>query len=460
MAETDPISVYYADNPVEVLDKNQRVWYDPDILMLWKNRALFADTIAYKKNLGDIRATSMIVNQLLEPHADYTALATRQLWLPAMHIDSRQVEITFSHHGGKVAMHTYDDLVTYWKFNGQAGLRAILNTTLGQHIIDVHDMLARNAYLYGALAQTGYVLYPQGVEDFGDLLATHVFDPDYAAEVQLGMKYREVAGALSPDGSAGSVICYTTPGVIYDIQGDENWIDKEKYGRPESLFKYEVGSYKNVRFIESPRLTLWNCGALDFQETITKAILAGDGAPDPASAKVDGTYMVGQSSAGITNYIQLSGTPETGDLSAIQVNDIVTIHLTRTSSFGVTNGVNPFEGTLHNRRVVSIDTEHQRLTLDKPIMIDMNTDLGDGVYAYLSFGLGIHSSIFVGGPQAIVAGLAAPIRMHTPPPIDDLEAIYRFSWDDRMGYQPFAPEVAEVVFTAGTTRYKGRRLAS
>jgi hypothetical protein len=33
--------------------------------------------------------------------------------------------------------------------------------------------------------------------------------------------------------------------------------------------------------------------------------------------------------------------------------------------------------------------------------------------------------------------------------------VQRFSWDGYFGYQPYAPEVFEVVFTAGTTRLKG-----
>jgi len=452
----DPITDYYADNPVEVLDKNQRTWYDPDVLLLFKNRSLFTNVVTYARNLGDVRATSMVVTQILEPHANYNALATRQLWLPAMHIDSRSIEITFSHHGGKVAMHDYDELVTYWQTNGNPGLRVILNRVLGQNIVDVHDFLARNALLYGALAQTGYVYYAGSATNFSDLVSTDSMTPDICMEIQLGMKYREVAGALNPDGSPGAVVCYTTPGVIYEFQQDPDWVEVAKYADPARLFRYEVGTYKNVRFVENTRLTLFNCGTIEFQAAISAAAHAGDGAPNPSTTKVDGTYMVGQTTAGIVNYIQLD-TPITGTIADnLAVNDILTIHTSRTSTFNVTNGVNPFDGTLHNRRLVEIDEANGRLIFDKPIMMDFATDLGGGVYGYVTKGFHIHSSIFIGAPQGIVAGLAAPIRLHTPPPIDDLEAIYRFSWNDRMGYQPYAPEVYEVVFSAGSVRFKGK----
>jgi len=454
-----PLTEFYADNPVEVLDKNKRVWYDPDVLALFRDRSLFAGLITYARNLGDVRATSMVVTQLLEPHANYNALATRQLWLPSMHIDSQEVEITFQHHGGKVAMHEYDELVTYWQTDGVQGLRTILNRVLGINIVDVHDFLARNAMIQGALETTGYTYYAGAATDFGDIDEVNDrFTPDIATAIQLGMKYREVAGALNPDGSAGAVVCYTTPGVIFDLQSDEDWVEVAKYGDPSRLFRYEVGSYKNVRFVESPRLVLWNCGVVEFQDTLSAARHAGDGSPNAGRSedRVDGVYSVGQTSAGIVSNLQLSGSPITGDLATnVQVNDIITIHLSRTSAFGVTNGVHPFDGTLHNRRVVDVDGATDQIMLDKPIMLDFATDLGSGVFGYVTKGFNVHSSIFVGAPQAIVSGVAAPIRLHTPPPIDDLESIYRFSWNDRMGHQPYNPEVMEVCFSAGSVRIKG-----
>lgn len=455
----DPITQYYADNPVEVLDQNQRTWYDPDILALFRTQSLFTNITTYARNLGDVQARSMVVSQLLEPHANYNALATRQLWMPAMHIDSRSQEIVFQHHGGKVAMHEYDQLVTYWRANGRPGLRNILNSVLGKNIIDVHDYLARNALIQGALETTGYVYYAGSATDFDDIAPTDVMTPDISAEIQLGMKYREVNGALNPDGSAGAVVCYTTPGVIYDLQRDPDWVEVAKYADPARLFRYEVGSYKNVRYVESPRLVLWNCGAIDFQCEVVQAHHAGDGCVDPSSGvdKLDGVYSVGQSSAGIVHYIQLSDTPGTGVLGTdVIVNDIVTIHISRTSAFGVTNGVHPFDGTLHNRRVVKIDLVNDRIMLDRPIMLDFADALSPGVYAYVTKGMSVHASIYVGAPQSIVTGLAAPIRLHTPPPIDDTESIYRYSWNDRMGYQPYAPEVFEVVFSAGAIRIKGK----
>jgi N4-gp56 family major capsid protein len=447
---------YYSDNPWATLDKNQRTWYDPDLMSLFRQKALFTPTIQFVKNLADQRATSMVMSQLLDPHPDTTALAVRQIWMPASHIDSREVSITFSRYGGKVAYTNYDDLVTYWKQNNQEGIRQIMRGALGQHMVDVLDLLARNAYIQGALT-TGYALYEGGGDAFNDITTSDLFSVNRAMDIWLGMTYRNVASALGSSGAAGSIICYTTPGVIYDIQKgikSDEWINVNQYANPQAILRYEVGSYKQVRFVQSPRLVLWNAGTVIAQGELSAAVTAGDGALINTS-KVDGVYKVGQTS-GITPYLQVKNSWLTGSIANISVGDIVTIHLTRTSDHGVTNGVDPFEGTAHVRRVVAkTDSNPDRITLDLPIMIDMNTDLGSGVYGYITKGRNIHSSIFVGGPQGIVSGVARAPRLHAPPPVDDFEMVQRFSWDAYMGYQPYAPEVFEVVFSAGSTRVKG-----
>ena len=447
---------YYSDNPWEVIDKNQRTWYDPELIALYRRQAVFSPTLNFVKNLGSVRATKMIVNQQLDAHPDTSALASRQIWMGAAHMDSRQIEIEFSRYGGKVAYHKYDDMVSYWQQNGQAGLRRIMQGQLGYHLISVMDLLARNAYVGGAL-DTGYAMYQGGGSDFSDIGTGDLFDITVGLDIWLGMTLRDVAAAQGVAGAANNIICYTTPSVIYDIQkgiGSDEWIAINQYeGRAQALM-YEVGTYKNIRFIQSPRLVLWNCGELIAQGSVDAAITAGDGAPDPSSTKVDGTYMTGQTTAGITNYISV-GSWGTGSLANISVGDMITIHVTRTADYGITNGVDFQEGTAHVRRVVAKSATPDQIVLDKPIMVDMDTDLGGGVYAYVTKARNVHASVFVGGPQGIVSGVAAPPRLYTPKPIDDFDSIFRFSWDAYMGHQPYAPEVFEVVLSAGTTRIKG-----
>lgn len=450
---------YYSDNPWTVIDKNQRVWYDPELIAIYRRTALFTPTIQFVKNLGAVNATSMVMTQLMDPHPDFTALAVRQIWMPASHIDSRAVEIAFSRYGGKVAYTIYDDLVTYWKQNNAEGIRQIMRGALGQHMVEVLDLLARNSYIAGALA-SGYLLYQGGGSDFSALATTDTFDINIALDIWLGMAGRDVANAINPIAGAngGSIVCYTTPGVIYDIQkgtdGKDNWISINQYANPTALLRNEVGAYKGVRFVQSPKLVLWNCGSVIAQGSVSAAINAGDGAPNPSTTKVDATYMVGQTSAGVKNYVEV-GSWGTGSLSDIAVGDMVSIHVTRTSNYGITNGVDFQEGTMCTRRVVAKSAGPDRLVFDKPILTDMNTNLGAGVYAYVTKARNIHASIFVGGSNGIVSGVALPPRFHAPAPVDDFEMVQRFSWDGYFGYQTYDPNVFEVVFSAGTTRVKG-----
>lgn len=452
MATIGDLDLYYSDEPFSVMTENQRTWLDPDLIDVWRLRSVFRPLITFTRNLGDVRATSMTVTQLLDPHPDTSPLSPRQIWMPSMHLDSRSVEITFQHNGNKIAYHKYDDMITYWRQNRVAGLRRIARGALGQAEVDMNDLLARNALIDGSLT-TGYSLYGStgsGV-DFTDISPLDLYDPGIGADIWLGMSYRNVPGAMGASGAGGTMICYTSPGVIHDIQKNDDWISAHQYAQQVMLLNYEAGSYDNVRYVQTPKCTLWNCGDIIARAPIATAVHAGDGAP-AHTTKVDGTYKVGQQGSGVVNKINL-GTFTTGTISEIAVGDIVTFHQTTTASYGVTGGVDFNEGKLTNRRVVEVGADY--LVLDTPFLVDMDTDLGGGVYGYVTLGRNIHASIFIGGEQSLVAGVAQQPLFYELTPIDDFNAIYRFSFDQYIGYQPYRPEVFEIVFTAGTTRIKG-----
>jgi len=454
---TGDFDVNYGSDPWANLDKNERQWYDPDLVRMFRQKSAFRDAVPFTKNMGAKNAKTMTVSQLFDVHANNSALSLRQLWLPASHIDSRAIDITFSRYGGKTAYHKYDDLVTYWQADKRGGLRNIIRGALGQHMIDVLDILARNAFIDGALS-SGYSLYTGSAADFDDFTpaAGEEFDPDIAADVWLGMSYRDVPSAQGINGAGASIVCYTSPGVIYDIQSDSGWIGVQQYANPSALLAYEAGAYKNVRFVQTPKCTLWNCGSINVRANVTSPISAGDGSPDPSTTSVDGAYKTGQD--GATHYIQLqSDAFASGEIADLAAGSIVTIHSTVTSDNGVTDGVDYTEGKLHNRRVVSLDAANFRIALDRPIMEDFSTDLGSGVYAYVTAGIHVHASVFVANPYGLVSGVAQAPQIHTPLAVDDFESMQRFSWDAYMGYQLFNPEVFEVVFSVANTRVKGAK---
>jgi hypothetical protein len=451
---TTGFDTYYGDNPISALDQNQRDWYHPILDTMFRQTSVFTGLVRHFQNLGSINAKNMTISQLLDVHPGFDPLGLRDIWMPASHVDSRNLVVTFSRYGGKVAFHEYDDIITYWRQNAAGGWASILQGQLGQHMVDVHDLLVRNAFM--ALPFTKIA---GGGSDFSDIGTSDLMSLDVADDIWLGMAYRDVPMALNPTlpmGGNGTLLCITTPGVVFDLrQGTtENvkWTPVVKYADPKRILNYEVGQLNGIRYIQSPRAMLWNAGAVIHQFEIADPITAGDGAPDPETTKVDGTYYTGQK--GVTHYIQLA----TSDLSGLSVGDIVTIHQDRTSAFGVSNGYDYRDGTAHVRRIVAIDDSADQIVLDKPIMVDFSTAISTGVYGYVTKGRHIHSSTFIGGPDAVVGGIGRAPVVKAPPPVDDFQQVFRFSWNSYEGYNTVKPEVAEVVFSAGSVRVVGDRV--
>jgi len=266
------------------------------------------------------------------------------------------------------------------------------------------------------------------------------------------MAERNVPYAINPNGIAGNIFCVTTPGALYDLRAQDTsgeFIDVMKYADPSNVVANEIGTYHNVRFLQTNDACLYNCGPIDVQYAVAAPINAGDGAPAP-SGTVDGVYKVGQ--AGQTNYIQLAAFAA----DDFRVGDIVTLHIDRTNAYGVTNGVDFTDGHLDNFRVVTVDAGADRLTFDRPVMENFTTDLGGTVYGYITRGRNVHTALFLGGSDGVVLGVGEAPRVMTPPPVDDFEEMQRFAWKAYIGYQVFEPKSFEVAFLAGTNRYSGQ----
>jgi len=444
----------YGDTPVSDLDKNQRDWFHPILDDVFRSQSAFLGLVPFAFNLGNVRAKNMTISQLFGVHANFNAIGLRDIWMPKSHIDSRSVQITFNRYAGAVAYHEYDEMITYWTKDATEGQRrntieAILRSELGMQAVEVNDYLIRNAYLSG-----DFKLFAGTATNFAGIGTSDLFDLETIDDIWLGMQYRDVPFAQSvPGGSAprGSMVCLTTPGVIQNIRQDADWIDVQKYGNPQMLVnQYEVGTYHGVRFLVTPRMTLYNCGEIIAQAALDGAHSAGDGSPDPddSNQNVDGVYATGQS--GMQHYIQL-GAFGTGDINDFAVHDIVSIHVNRTNAHGVTNGADYRDGTKQDRRVVAIDTAEDRLVLDRPIMIDMAS-------GYVTKARHVHASLFLGGPGGVVVGVGRGIDLRTPPPVDDFESVHRFSWQMHQGYNVYRPEVFETVFSAGPIRVKGDKV--
>ncbi|NJL73680.1 MAG: hypothetical protein HC892_00265 [Saprospiraceae bacterium] len=445
---------YYPANPWANVDKNQRNVYIPALYEVWKRAAIYAKFVTTQFNNGAWNAPEMTITSLVYPHANFDPIGLRDLWLPSSYMDSFARKITFKHYGAKVSYHKYDDLITYWQQNGAGGLRRIVQAGLAQVNTEIMDNVARNAFLYNVAVGNGYGFFGDGSgTDFSDIGTGDILSTQTIKDIHLGMSERDVPYASNQDGNIGNILCITSPGAIYGIRsetgelGTAGFVPTMLYHNPSAIIQGEQFTYQNVRFIQTPRAILYNSGDIVAQTTVTDPINEGDGTD--STTAVDGAYYVGQSIAAHKSYITVD------DVADLAVNDIISIHVTRTDAYGITNGVDFREGTLQHRRIVGITALTKQIVLDKPLMVDMNVDLGAGVYAYVTKAKHVHTATFIGGSDGVVMGVGNAPQLHIHEPMDDTKSMYRFVTDGYYDCIPFEPKVLEVGFFAGRNRIKG-----
>tara|TARA_Y100000310_G_scaffold328928_1_gene397902 strand:+ start:14488 stop:15561 length:1074 start_codon:yes stop_codon:yes gene_type:complete len=353
-------------------------------------------------------------------------MIARQKWLASNRL-----------HGDKISLHKYDEAVTYWQSNGRRGLSALCRGKLGQNMTDYLDILARNAF--GA---SNFVMFSgaaTGTSDahFDHLTASHIFDADDVMKVWLKASMNMAPMANNPTGPGGTLVAITSPGVVYDIQNtaaaSSHWKSVQQYTNQPPISQYEVGQYKQARFLQSLRNILWNAGTTTSQTTVASDVTAGDGAP-AVGTLVRGAYRTGGIS-GATNSVALT------DASGFSVGDVLSFHKQRESDDNRAMWDDPVK---FERTVYSISGNN--VTFELPI----TRDLTASDTWYVTLGLNVHMTVFIAGPNGVVAGVGQRPMIHTPPPVDDFEAMMRFSWDANIKYQLFRPEHVYVVFSAGS----------
>lgn len=447
---------FYPNHPWAGISTNQRDWYVPFLREVYYRDTIYSKFVTTQFQLlgqGSPTTQKMTITSIIPPHGNSNPIDPRTLWMRSSYIDSFAREITLQTYGGKMALHEWDDLITYWQKDNVRGLKRIVNSGLGTMMTQVLDRLARNAFL-----QAPYALFGQSnsaTANFStiDSWANHKITTEHLDKIRLGMATRGVPFTVMPQGSftgAGDIVCITSPGVILDLINEageaagrfNRFIDVMEYADPTRIIRGEIGTYRKVRFIETERAILYNAGEIYHQATITESHTAGDGVP---TSKVDKVRIMGQPS-GVKNYIQVN------DASGFSVGDIVTIHVSRSNEWGITNGLDLNDGYAYERKVVAVDTGANQINIDYPLMEDLTTNLGGGVYGYVTRARNIHTAIFLGGMDGVVAGVGKAPFIRTPPPVDDYESMYRISWKTHMGYQLFEPEVFEVLYLPASDR--------
>jgi len=457
---TTGLDSYYGSEPWSAWDINQRDWYVPLLQRAYRIRSNYGQMVPIKVDFTAQRTGTIIWTGIydLEPAID--SIGLHDIWLDSSYTDGWQIRIGMHHYGDKIALHKWEPLVTFFAAGGVGGagnLAGLCRQLLGNSIIDTMEVQIRNAFVG---LHTAY--FVGGGSGFSDISDADLFDPNMAADIQLGFAYHEVVDPNQPGGL--TAVAYASPGQVYSAQKDDEYISVRRYNVEgmRQLLRYEVGETKGIRYINHPVNTLFNAGNITAQAPVSAAIHAGDGSPDPGAdgsgTKVLGTYEVGQKKGTQVHYIQL-GSFGVGSIADLKVGDKISIHTLRsdgqTLPFDVVNAPLPTDGTKEDRIIVGIDAGNGRVMLDKPIMRDYTTELASGVYAYLTKGQHIHVCVIQAAPGAVVGGFAQPPQLHVPPAVDDLEAMFRLSWDGYYDYSRFRTETACVVFSAGYVNFHG-----
>ncbi len=403
------------------LPAGQRAFYEQRLLQTLRTKSILAPFTVMKEDFRARDTGQIVFSEVLDTGVNWNPRGESDIWLKGSHLDSRSITINLNIHGDVIKVSDYNELVNFWN-NGD--LRGLVDGKLGQNMIETVDILARNAFL----SHPNKIFSGTGNTSRADLAAGDLFIPDMAELARTHLEENEVPGVqVVDDADLQTIVCATTPRVIHDMRvaAGSNWLEVQQYAGNARKFSGEAGTWNGVRFVRTNRLRLQNHGVAINQSTLNGATVPGQG----AAATVDSVYSPGQPGSTRTVPITLA--------SGFAVGDIVTIHAL---ALGTT--VLDSDGTQETRRIVAISTND--ISFDRPLL-KPHTD-GD----YITNGVDVHASVFMGGP-GVVYGVGERPHPVMLPTIDDLGMVRRLAWRGFMKMQLFRPEFFEVVESAGTT---------
>ena len=458
---------YYDNNPVGVIDQNSWTDKDAEVQMQFiTGPTIYTPLIEWTNESQKTGAQVSQFTELLEGEADTEELTMTQQYIPEpLGIDSRMRQITIARYGDKVQLLKSSNYFQQWKMSGGRDWRGILRSVLASNIRRKIEQLSRNAYLRGP---KNYWTYGGDASSFATLEAGDVFSLEMVNAWNLCVG--QLGDPIIPGDMAAAKLCILPPGSIYDFQeslaaadGNEAalWRDASMYAGSGPL-KYEIGSYKNIRFMQAPNdrygqslAVLYNAGKVAAQVAVTDIISMGDGSPNPETTKVDETWYVGQK--GASHVVHCHGT----DLAALgfAVNDIVAVHTSKSTVYGDPDGVNPLHGKTIQRRIVAIkDTDC--FQFDRPILFNYKTKLASwtpksgapttDAYAMITKAAHVGFCLVLGSKGGIRGNVNKPLEFYEPKPVDDFESVWRFVWDIIAGYNVWDPQLFECHFVAVT----------
>lgn len=188
MAAPTTFDTGYPQNPWVDVTTKTRPLYGPDLYRVYARNAVFNRFVNVKFNMNGMGAEQMYLDTILMPHANHDPIGAQDRWVNSSRFDTQRQSITFENYAGKLSYQEYDDLVTYYKLDGQRGLSRIIAEGLGEMMTRTLDKLARDAFLSSPYAlygtHSGTLFNTVGVDD---VITTSLID-----DVNLGMKMRDV----------------------------------------------------------------------------------------------------------------------------------------------------------------------------------------------------------------------------------------------------------------------------
>jgi N4-gp56 family major capsid protein len=404
----------------------QRTYFEAVLLETLRTKSILVPFCVMKEDFRARDTGIMHYTEVYDTAPNWNPLSEQDIWLRGAHLDSRSVQLSLEIHGDTLKFSDYADIVQYIN---RGDIRGLVRDKIGANMREMLDILARNAFL-----DHPNVVFAGGLRaDRAAIQAGDLFDPDLGELARTHLEENEIPGVIGvKDGEGGTIVCITTPRVIHDIRtaAGSGWLEVQNYHASGRKFTNEVGMWAGVRYIRTNRMVLKNHGSVIEQTALSEATVPGQG----AAMTVDKVYSPGQPNS--RRYILLES------VAGLAVGQYVTVHSRDVSVPG--QAPHESDGTQETRRIVGLDADDKKLMLDKPLL-KPHAD-GD----FVTRGVDIHCSTFIGGPS-VVYGVGERPTPIFPPKYDDLMMINRYGWRGFCKFQQFRPEYIEVHETAGST---------
>ena len=416
--------------------------------------------------------------ETVRSHVNHNAIGWYQRMMDSIYVDTRHRRVRAQYrYAAKTQYDEFDELVTRYGNDSDGFISAVLRDQLADQIVGITEKVARDGILDNCLHKfipngNAWLL---GTNDFSSITAAEssAFTVKRLEDIALRMSYRSeetvkawgnYAQPVPGQNFRGSVLVMVTTGVYNSIWDSEvqDWLVDLRQLQDDRVINGGAVQYRNMVIQDTGHaMVLWNAGTITDQVGVTEPIKWGDGAPDPSSSAVDSLWYVGQSSGDVTHYIQCTAFTS-DDFTA---GDFVSIHLARTSEYGITDGCDPLDGKTLRAEVYSVDATNNRLTLRLPMTeayLDAITDATHGqIYAYVTSAQHIHPVVVIGVREMVQFVKrdhtdGSYIKFNAPTDNDaDFPSIVRATANWRGETNPWMLDLYEIHYVAGQFANRG-----